>query len=58
MKMGWISHNSVGKQKVLTEKKTFERQLSVVLINSIFLMFIITMKILSKSKCDKTEQLK
>ena len=51
MKKGWISHNSVGKQ-------TFERQLSVVLINSIFLMFIITMKILSKSKCDKTEQLK
>ena len=49
MKMGWISYDSFGKLNLSTEK-TFDRQLSVGLINSIFLIFIITMKILNKSK--------
>ena len=49
MKMGCISHNSVGKQK-FSKEKIFERQLSVALINSIFLLFIINMKILRNWK--------
>ena len=49
MKMQWVNHNIVGKQIFLTEKM-FHRQLPVALINSIFLIFIITMKTLMKSK--------
>ena len=49
MKMEWISHNLDGKKMFLTEKR-FDDQLSVAFINSIFLIFIITMKMLSKLK--------
>ena len=36
MKMGWISHNLVYKQK-LFQKKIFDRKVSIALINSVFL---------------------
>ena len=47
-RMGRIRNNSIGKEEFLTEEK-FRRQFSVALINSILLVFIITMKILSNS---------
>ena len=47
--MGFITHNLVSKQNVLKEK-IFDKQLSVALIKSIFLIFIITAKILRKSR--------
>ena len=42
IKMGWITPNSVGKQKLFTTKK-FERQLSVALIDSVSFNYSFTM---------------
>ena len=49
MRMWWIRINSVGKIELLTEE-IFSRQFSLALLNSAFLTFTITMKILSSSK--------
>ena len=47
-RMEWIRNNSIGKKEFLTKKK-ISKPFSVALINSILLVFIITMKTLSIS---------